>query len=66
MQADKTLLAWIKRERDSVYQACFVAASATGREPATTACHSREEGQRWVEREAETVGASVQWIEPRD
>ena len=63
------LLAWITPCADNDYVAAFVSvepatgsAPATRSEPATCHAPSPEEARQWVEAEAATLGATIEWL----
>ena len=59
------LLAWIEPTYGSKVVGAFVSAAAAGRAPAKRVCQSPDEARQWVESEAETIHAPVEWVDPR-
>jgi hypothetical protein len=65
MASESKLLAWTVPHRDGVV-AAFVSADTAYREPATCVCADREQGWRWVETQAASLGVEVEWLnQPR-
>jgi hypothetical protein len=61
MRSPGRLLAWVEPHGD-VIVAAFVGSLATDRRPASRACASYEEAQRWAASEAKAVGLPVEWL----
>jgi hypothetical protein len=62
MALDERLLGWIE-PNEGGFLAAFVAKSeARRRAPATQQFRSQDEARQWVVREAEAVGAPVEWL----
>jgi hypothetical protein len=54
--------AWLQRDGGGVVTAAYVASCATHRAPAVRVCESEDDARRWVEREAQFLGAAVEWV----
>ena len=60
---DSKILAWVEPQGD-LHVAAFVAMPvARLRRPAKRTCASPQDAREWVEREADSVGLPVEWVE---